>query len=72
MHELCHECSLYNVYSDKKIVKGFMGITRPKYKIDDAEAKKFIVGRFLDYKILDSKVVVGHVILVTPKKNGGK
>ena len=38
--------SLYNVYTDKT---------------EDDGAKKFVVGRFLDYKMVDSKTVVSQV-----------
>ena len=43
--------SLYNVYSDKKTTKELSESLDHKYKTEDAEAKKFIVGSFLDYKI---------------------
>ena len=32
-----------------------------KYKIDDAGQKKFIVGRFLDYKMVDSRMVMSQL-----------
>ncbi|KZV24914.1 hypothetical protein F511_21612 [Dorcoceras hygrometricum] len=32
-----------------------------KYKTEDAGAKKFLVGRFLDLKMLDSKPVISQV-----------
>ena len=32
-----------------------------KYKIEDVGAKKFVVGRFLDYKIVDSKTMASQV-----------
>ena len=32
-----------------------------KYKTEDADMKKFIVGRFLDYKMVDSKTVVSQI-----------
>ena len=32
-----------------------------KYKIDDAGQKKFIVGRFLDYKMVDSRTTMSHL-----------
>ncbi|RVX19809.1 hypothetical protein CK203_005258 [Vitis vinifera] len=50
--------SLYNVYSDKKTAKELWESLDRKYKTEDAGAKKFVVGRFLDYKMVDSKTVV--------------
>ena len=38
-----------------------MGITKWKYKTEDVGAKKFVMGRFLDYKMVDSKTVVSQV-----------
>ncbi|XXG88059.1 hypothetical protein AAC387_Pa12g0324 [Persea americana] len=32
-----------------------------KYKTEDAKIKKFVVGRFLDYKMVDSKAVINQV-----------
>ena len=32
-----------------------------KYKTEDAGLKKFVVGKFLDYKMLDSKTVISQV-----------
>ena len=32
-----------------------------KYKTEDAGLKKFVVGKFLDYKMLDSKTVINQV-----------
>ena len=56
--------SLYNVYSDKKITKELWESLDRKYKTEDARAKKFVVGRFLDYKMVDSKTVVIQVQLL--------
>ena len=53
--------SLYNVYTDKKTAKELWESLDRKYKTVDAEDKKFIVGRFLDYKMVDSKTVVSKV-----------
>ena len=53
--------SLYNVYTDKKTDKELWESLDRKYKIEDAGAKKFIVSRFLDYKMVDSKTVVSQV-----------
>ena len=53
--------SLYNVYLDKKTTKELWESLDQKYKTEDARAKKFVVGRFLDYKMVDSKTVVSKV-----------
>ena len=53
--------SLYNVYSDKKTNKELWESLDRKYKTEDARAKKFVVGYFLDYKMVDSKIVVSQV-----------
>ena len=52
--------SLYNVYSDKKKAKELWESLDRKYKTEDFGAKKFM-GRFLDYKMADSKTVVSQV-----------
>ena len=52
---------LYNVYSDKKTTKELWEFLDRKYKIEDARAKKFVVGRFLVYKMIDSKTLVNQV-----------
>ena len=53
--------SLYNVYLDKKTTKGLWESLDQKYKTQDVGAKKFVVGRFLYYKMVDSKTVVNQV-----------
>ena len=53
--------SLYNVYSYKKIAKKLWESLDRKYKIEDVGAKKFVLGRFLNYKMVDSKTVVSQV-----------
>ena len=53
--------SLYNVYTNKKTAKELWESLDRKYKTKDAEAKKFIVDRFLDYRMVDSKTVVSQV-----------
>ena len=53
--------SLYNNYSDKKTAKGLWESLDRKYKTENIRAKKFIVGHFLDYKMVDSKNVVSQV-----------
>ncbi|KAL5547452.1 hypothetical protein UlMin_002683 [Ulmus minor] len=53
--------SLYNVYSDKKMAKELWESLDRKYKSEDAGSKKFVVNRFLDYKMVDSKSVISQV-----------
>ena len=53
--------SLYNVYSDKKTTKKLWESLDRKYKTKDAGAMKFVVGRFLDYKMVDSNTVVNQI-----------
>ena len=51
----------YNVYSMKKSAKELWESLDKKYKTKDAGTKKFVVGRFLNYKMADSKTVVSQV-----------
>ena len=51
----------YNVYSMKKSAKELWESPDKKYKTEDAGTKKFVVGRFLNYKMADSKTVVSQV-----------
>ena len=53
--------TLYNVYSSKKTAKELWETLDRKYKTEDAGSKKFVVGRFLDYKMIDSKTVSSQV-----------
>ena len=48
------ENTLYNVYSQVKTAKELWDSLDKKYKTEDAGSKKFVVGRFLDYKMVDS------------------
>ena len=52
---------LYNVYSVKESAKALWESLDLKYKIEDAGEKKFTIGRFLDYKMQDSKTVMIQV-----------
>ena len=52
--------TMYNVYSQVKTAKELWESLAKKYKIEDASMKKFIVGKFLDYKIVDSKTVTNQ------------
>ena len=53
--------SLYNVYLDKKTTKELWESLDRKYKTKDARVKKFVMDRFLDYKMVDSKTMVSQV-----------
>ncbi|XP_075499434.1 uncharacterized protein LOC142537833 [Primulina tabacum] len=53
--------SLYNVFCEKKAAKELWESLDRKYKTEDAGAKKFLVGRFLDFKMVDSKPVISQV-----------
>ena len=53
--------SLYNVHTNKKTAKELWESLERKYKTEDVGAKKFVVGQFLDYKMVDFKIVVSKV-----------
>ena len=53
--------TLYNVYSPIKMARELWESLDRKYKTEDAGMKKFIVGRFLDYKMVDSKTIISQV-----------
>ena len=52
--------SLYNMYTYKKTIKEIWESLDRKYKTKHAKAKKFVVGRFLNYKMVDSKTMVSR------------
>ncbi|PHT58438.1 hypothetical protein CQW23_00801 [Capsicum baccatum] len=52
---------LYNVYSGTKTSKELWEALEWKYKTEDAGIKKFLVARFLNFKMIDSKFVVSQV-----------
>ncbi|KAG8478598.1 hypothetical protein CXB51_028404 [Gossypium anomalum] len=65
---LCHNYilnglseELYEVYNIKKIDKELWEPLDHKYKTEDAGAKKFLVAKFLNFVMVDSKVVVNQV-----------
>ncbi|XP_073024331.1 uncharacterized protein [Primulina eburnea] len=53
--------SLYNVFCEKKTAKELWESLDRKYKTEDVGAQKFLVGRFLDFKMVDSKPVISQV-----------
>ena len=65
---LCHnyllnglDNTLYNVYCAFNTVRELWESLDKKYKTKDVGLKKFVVGKFLDYKMLDSKTVISQV-----------
>ena len=52
---------LYNVYNNAKTSKKLWDALEKKYKTEDSGTMKFIVAKFLDYKMIDSKTVVTQV-----------
>ncbi|XP_075473941.1 uncharacterized protein LOC142504998 [Primulina tabacum] len=52
---------LYNVYCSVKRSKELWDSLEKKYKSEDAGVKKFVVGRFLDFKMVDTKSVISQV-----------
>ena len=53
--------TLYNVYCAFNTARELWESLDKKYKTEDARLKKFVLGKFLDYKILDSKTVIIQV-----------
>ncbi|XP_076908499.1 uncharacterized protein LOC143565397 [Bidens hawaiensis] len=53
--------ALYNVYSSIKSAKELWESLDKKYKTEDAGTKKFVVARFWNYKMVDSKTVISQV-----------
>ena len=53
--------TLYNVYCVFNTARELWESLDKKYKTDNAGLKKFVVGKFLDYKMLDSKTVISQV-----------
>ena len=53
--------TLYNVYCAFNTARELWESLDKKYKTEDAGLKKFVVGKFLDYKMLDSKTVISQV-----------
>ena len=51
---------LYNVYCKINTAKELWESLERKYKIEDAGTKKFVVARFLDYKMVDTKTVINQ------------
>ncbi|XP_071739346.1 uncharacterized protein [Rutidosis leptorrhynchoides] len=65
---LCHnyvlnglENSLYNVYCTTETAKELWESLEKKYKTEVAGTKKWVVAKFLDFKMVDSKTVMSQV-----------
>ena len=55
------ENAFYSVYSPIAMAKEPWESLEKKYKMEDASAKKFIVGKFLEFSMVDSKTVMSQV-----------
>ncbi|GMQ05992.1 hypothetical protein CsSME_00050763 [Camellia sinensis var. sinensis] len=53
--------TLYNVYSPLQTARELWESLDKKYKTEDAGIKKYVVGRFLEYMMVDSKTVISQV-----------
>ena len=53
--------TLYNVYSPIKTARELWESLDRKYKTEDDGMKKFVVGRFRNYKMVDSKTIISQV-----------
>ncbi|XP_073152147.1 uncharacterized protein [Henckelia pumila] len=53
--------TLYSVYSSVKTAKELWDSLEKKYKTEYAGIKKFVVGKFLDFKMIDSKTVMNQL-----------
>ncbi|KAL0413646.1 UNVERIFIED_CONTAM: hypothetical protein Sradi_1566300 [Sesamum radiatum] len=53
--------TLYNVYSSAKTARALWEFLEKKHKTEDAGLKKFNVGNFLEFKMVDSKMVMNQV-----------
>lgn len=53
---------LYNVYNIMKSHKRLGSPQRKKFKIEDVDTKNFFVDKFLEYRMVDSKMVISLVL----------
>jgi len=53
--------NLYNVYNNAETSKELRDALEKKYKIEDVGLKKFVGAKFLDYKMVDSRLVITQV-----------
>ena len=57
----CLENNLYDIYSSYKTVKEVWEMLEKKYKTEDVGAKKFVIGKFLKYNMVDTKTMIKQV-----------
>ena len=55
------ENNLYDIYSLYKTAKEVWEMLEKKYQTEDAGAKKFVIGKFLKYNMVDTKTVIKQV-----------
>ena len=55
------ENNLYDIYSSYKTAKEIWEMLEKKYKTEDAGAKKFVIGKFLKYNMVDTETVIKKV-----------
>ncbi|VFR03229.1 unnamed protein product [Cuscuta campestris] len=60
--------TLYPTYAGAKLAKELWDSLKKKYQAKDAETKKFIIGKMLDYKMVDNKSVVPRLRSLRKKK----
>ncbi|XP_021802755.1 uncharacterized protein LOC110746825 [Prunus avium] len=53
--------NLYDIYSACKTAKELWEKLEKKYKIEDAGSKKFVIGKFLKFSMVDSRSVIAQV-----------
>ena len=53
--------SLFDIYYSYKSAKGIWEALKKKYSTEDAGLKKYVVDRFLDYKMIDDKPITEQV-----------
>ncbi|VFQ66863.1 unnamed protein product [Cuscuta campestris] len=57
--------TLYPVYAGAKLAKELWRSLNKKYQAEDASTKKFIIGKMLDYKLVNNKSVVAQAEKLT-------
>ncbi|XP_070057581.1 uncharacterized protein [Nicotiana tomentosiformis] len=57
------EDNLYNVYSNMETSKQLWITLERKYKMEDVGLKKFVAAKFLDYKMVDSKIFAEGLVI---------